>query len=105
MIAATCYTAGHARWWALPGVLPSGSAATGQADLLLLGLALFGAYLAWCFWYPYGQCPWPGCGGKQNVGDGRGHYRRRGPTRGVHRWLHPDRSVYRRLGARMIRRG
>lgn len=66
-------------------------------QLTLLVLALLGAYLAWCFVFPYTTCWW--CGGKTRRGDKRGNYRLRRACRvcgGGH---------YRRLGARLIRRG
>lgn len=65
--------------------------------LAITALILLGAYLLWCLVFPYTTC-WL-CKGKTRRTDGKGNYRVRRPCRvcgGGH---------YRRLGARLIRRG
>lgn len=65
--------------------------------LTVVGLMFLGAYLGWCFLYPYTTCWW--CRGRTRRGDGRGNYRMRRACRVC------AGAPYRRLGARLIGRG
>lgn len=63
------------------------------------GVVAVVAYLASCVVFPYRRCPL--CGGRQNVGDNRGNYRRRWAACV---WCKGERDN-RRVGARLLGRG